>query len=159
MSKAKFKRNTQTSRELRRVAEREAGRAERQKYVDAFWRLTPEERAQRMADNAAFQRINRNGITLEDLKNAEIQGRADGYRVGKEETLIICYASFLLALHELHGFDAEQCMELLNLADEKITYTLTSAEAIKEVYDEMGLTLNFSEELPGERIQEKGVTE
>ena len=154
MSKVKFKRQTQTSREMRRMAEREAGRQARQKSIDAFWALTPEERAQRMADNAAFQRINKNGITLEDLKMAEDQGRRDGYRVGKEETLIIAYASFLLALHELHGFDAEQCKEVLNLADEKITYTLTSADAIREVYDTMGLTLNFAEELPGERIQE-----
>ena len=155
MSKVKFKRGTQTSRELRRMAEREAGRQARQKSIDAFWALTPEERAQRMADNEAFQRINRNGITIEDLKKAEDQGRSDGYRVGKEETLIICYASFILAMHELHGFDADQCREVLNLADEKVTYTLTSAEAIREVYEEMGLALNFSEEMPGERVQEK----
>ena len=156
ISKVKFKRNAQTSRELRRVAEREAGRAARQKSIDAFWALSPEERAQRMADNAAFQRINRNGITLEDLRNAENQGRTDGYRIGMEETLIIAYASFLLALNELHGFDAEQCKAVLNLADEKLTYTLTSADAIKEVYDKLGLTLNFAEGLPGERIQDKG---
>lgn len=155
MSKVKFRRNTQTSRELRRVAEREAGRQARQKSIEAFWALTPEERAQRMADNEAFQRISKNGITIEDLKKAEDQGRTDGYKVGKEETLIICYASFILALNELHGFDSEQCMELLNAVDEKVTYTLTSADAIQEVYDTMGLTLNFEETMPGERIQEK----
>ena len=155
MSKVKFRRTTQTSREMRRVAEREAGRQARQKSIDAWWALTPEERKQRMADNEAFQRINKNGITLEDLKNCEIQGRQDGYMVGKEETLIICYASFILALNELHGFTADQCMEVLNLADEKVTYTLTTADAIKEVYDTMGLTLNFAETMPGERVQEK----
>lgn len=155
MSKVKFRRNTQTSRELRRVAEREAGRQQRQKSIDAFWALTPEERAQRMADNEAFQRISKNGITIEDLKNAEDQGRSDGYRVGKEETLIICYASFMLALNEVCGFDGEKCMEILNAADEKVTYTLTSAEAVKEVYDAMGVTLNFADALPGERLQEK----
>ena len=155
MSKVKFRRNTQTSREMRRLAEREAGRQARQKSIEAFWALTPEERAQRMADNEAFQRINKNGITIEDLKKAEDQGRTDGYKVGKEETLIICYAAFILALNELHGFDPEQCMELLNLVDEKVTYALTSADAIQEVYETMGLTLNFAETMPGERIQEK----
>ena len=155
MSKVKFRRNTQTSREMRRLAEREAGRQARQKSIEAFWALTPEERAQRMADNEAFQRINKNGITIEDLKKAEDQGRTDGYKVGKEETLIICYAAFILALNELHGFDSEQCMELLNLVDEKVTYTLTSADTIQEVYETMGLTLNFAETMPGERIQEK----
>ena len=152
MGKVKFKRNTQTSREMRRVAEREADRQARQKSIDAFWALTPEERAHRMADNAAFQRINRNGITVEDLKRAEDDGRRDGYRVGKEETLIIAYASFILALNEMCGFDGDKCREILNLADEKITYTLTSADAIREVYDTMGITLNFAEEMPGDRV-------
>ena len=103
MSKVKFRHTTQTTRELRRIAEREAGRQARQKSIDAWWALTPEERAQRMADNEAFQRINKNGITLEDLRNAEDQGRKDGYRIGKEETLIICYAAFILAMHEQIG--------------------------------------------------------
>ena len=155
MSGVRFRRNTQTSREMRRAAERERGRQERQKAIDAFWALTPEERAQRMADSEAFQRINKNGITLEDLKNAEDQGRSDGFRAGREETLIIAYASFLLALHEECGFDADRCRDILNIADEKITYTLTSEDAIREVYDTMGLTLNFAAEMPGERIQDK----
>lgn len=155
MGKVKFSRNTKTSREMRRMAEREQSRERRQQAIDAFWALTPEERARRMADNVAFQRINKNGITIEDLKNAEDQGRADGFKAGREETLIIAYASFILALNEECGFDADKCRDILNVADEKITYTLTSAEAIKEVYDTMGLTLNFSEELPGERIQDK----
>lgn len=66
MSKVKFKRNTQSSRELRRIAEREQGRQQRKQAIDAFWRLSPEERAQRIADNETFQRIQRNGITVED---------------------------------------------------------------------------------------------
>ena len=44
MSKVKFKRNTQSSRELRRIAEREQNRQQRQQAMDAFWKLTPEER-------------------------------------------------------------------------------------------------------------------
>lgn len=153
MSKG-FKTRTRviSGREARRIGERERNREERMKDVDAFWALTPEERAQRMADNAAFQRINRNGITVEDLKRAEDDGRRDGYRVGKEETLIIAYASFILALNEMCGFDGDKCREILNLADEKITYTLTSADAIREVYDTMGITLNFAEEMPGKRV-------
>lgn len=156
MGKVKFRQNTMTAREMRRMAERDNRHTERMEQVNAFWALPPVERARRMADNEAFQRINKNGITLEDLKDAEVQGRTDGYRVSKEETLIICYASFLLALNEVCGFDGDKCREILNVADEKVTYTLTSAEAIKEVYDRLGVTLNFAEELPGERIQEKG---
>ena len=107
-----------------------------------------------MADNAAFQRINRNGITIEDLKNVEDQGRADGFRAGKEQTLIIAYAGFLLALHEVSGLDADKCLEVLRAADERIVYSLTSEDAIREVYEELGVTLNFGEAISSERVQE-----
>ena len=156
MSKTKFKRNTLTSREIRRMGEREQKKEQRQAQIDAFWALSPEERKRKMEDSEAFRRINKNGITVEDLKWAEDQGRNDGYKLGKEETLMICYASFVMAMHELLGFDAEKCLEVINLADEKLTYTLTSEEAIREVYDSMGLELNFADAMPGERMQERG---
>ena len=46
-------------------------------------------------------------------------------------------------------------MELLNCADEKVTYALTSADIIADVYNEMGLTFNFTDAMPGDRLQEK----
>ena len=64
MSKVKFQRATKSSRELRRMAQREQTREQRQAAIDAFWKLSPEERAQRIADNEAFQRISKNGITI-----------------------------------------------------------------------------------------------
>ena len=45
MSKVKFQRATKSSRELRRMAQREQTREQRQKAIDAFWKLSPEERA------------------------------------------------------------------------------------------------------------------
>ena len=66
MSKSKFRQNTRviSGREARRIGERERAKEERQKRLDAFWALSPEERAQRMRDNEAFQRISKNGITV-----------------------------------------------------------------------------------------------
>lgn len=156
MSKVKFRRNTQSSRELRRLAEREQGREQRKKAIDAFWALPKEEREQRIRDNEAFQRIQKNGITIEDLRNAEKQGQQDGYMAGKIETLKLCYAAICMALHEKHGFGKKRLLEILNAVDEKIIYALTSDEAIQEVWDSTGLEISFRDAFPGERIQEKG---
>lgn len=144
-----------SGREARRYGERERKREERQKSIDAWWALSPEERAQRMKDNAAFERINRNGITLDDVKAAEDESYRRGVNVGIENTMRTCYAAICLALHELHGFGKERCARVLNNVDERIVMALTSEDAIREVYDTIGLEIEFKE-MPGERIKEAG---
>ena len=144
-----------SGREARRYGERERKREERQKNLDAWWALSPEERAQRMKDNAAFERINRNGITLDDVKAAEDESYRRGVNVGIENTMRTCYAAICLALHELHGFGKERCARVLNNVDERIVMALTSEDAIREVYDTIGLEIEFKE-MPGERIKEAG---
>lgn len=64
-----------------------------------------------------------------------------------------CYAAICLALHELHGFGKKRCRDVLNCVDAKLLETLTSAEAIDEVWRTIGLEINFSE--PFDRITEK----
>lgn len=157
MPKIKFKRNKLTSRDIRRIGEREQQKEQRQKMVDAFWALSPEERAERIADIEAINKIQRNGITLEDLKRVEVQGQKDGYLAGKIETLKMCYAAICMALHEQYGFGKKRLMDVLNAVDEKVVYSLTSDEAIKEVWDTTGLEISFKDTFPGERITEKGV--
>ena len=152
MGKAKFGRNTRTTRELRRMAEREQKHNERQKAIDAFWALSPEERKRRMEDNKAFERINRNGITLEDLKLVEDQGRRDGYQMGTEESMKACYAAMCLALHEQHGFDMEACMAMLRAADEKVIYALNAEELLAELKEKVGIEFSFKEAMSEERI-------
>lgn len=156
MSKVKFKRATKSSRELRRMAQREQGREQRQAALDAFWALSPEERARRMRDNEAFQRISKNGITLEDMKRAEDESYQRGVNVGIENTMKTCYAAICLALNELHGFGTKRCKDVLNAVDEKVTMALTSQEAIQEVYDRMGLEIKFKGDACEERIKEVG---
>ena len=154
MSKTKFGRTTKTTRELRRIAERDQKRQQRQHAVDAFWALSPEERKRRMDDDVAFQRINRNGITLEDLKMVEEQGRKDGYDLGAENTMKTCYAALCLALNEIHGYDTEACMEVLKRTDEKVTYAISTQELLDDLKDALDIELCFKEAMTDDRIQE-----
>jgi hypothetical protein len=144
-----------SGREARRYGEREQKREERQRQIDAFWALSPEERERRMRDNEAFQRINRNGITIEDLKRVEEDGYRRGMNVGIENTMKTCYAAICLALNELHGFGTKRCREVLNAVDEKVVMTLVSDDAIREVFDRMGLEINFKAGPFEERIEER----
>lgn len=151
-----FKRTKVLSgREARRYGERERKREQRQADVDKFWALPPERRAQIIQDNERLKNIEKNGITLEELKRAEDEGYQRGVQTGIESTMRTCYAAICLALHELHGFGKERCAKVLNSVDEKITMSLTSEEAIREVYDTMKLEIVFKG-LPGERIEEVG---
>ena len=156
MSKVKFQRNTKSSRELRRIAEREQGREQRQKAIDAFWKLSPEQRAQRMRDNEAFERISRNGITIEDLKRCEDEAYLKGVKDGKSETVRTCFAAICMAMHELHGFGRKRCLRVLNLVYDKLCFALTSQDAIREVYDTMGLEIHFSDDVTDDAVTEKG---
>ena len=157
MSKSKFKQRTRviSGREARRYNQREQAKEERQKAVEAWWALPPEVRKERMEANETFQRINRNGITLDDVKHAEEKAYHDGVQAGIENTMQTCYAAICLALHELHGFGRKRCGRVLNLVDEKVIMTLTSEDAIREVMDTMRLKIEFSD-MPGERVQEVG---
>lgn len=155
MAKVKFRQSRVISgREARRLGERERDRERRREDVERFWALTPEERARRMADDEAFKRINRNGITLEDLKRVEDQGRMDGLAMGVEENMRTCYGAFCLALHEVCGFDTDKCREILAAADERIKLSLNSQELLDEVRDVLGLEFHFRGALEDERIQE-----
>ena len=97
MSKVKFQRATKSSRELRRMAQREQTREQRQAAIDAFWKLSPEERAQRIADNEAFQRISKNGITIEDMHKAEEDAYSKGVKDGKDGAVKTVFAAIVNA--------------------------------------------------------------
>ena len=157
MGKVKFRQKTRvlSGREARRYGERERDRAQRMADVERFWQLPPEERAQRIADNAMFQRIQKNGITLEDVKRAEEKSYAQGVQAGIENTMKTCYAAICLALNELHGFGTKRCKDVLNAVDDKVVMALTSDEAIQEVFDRMGLVIRFNAGPLEERVEEK----
>lgn len=149
----KFRQNTMTNRELRRMAERNVRKEQRQKSVAAFWALPPEERAQIMRDNEAFQRISRNGITLEDMHRAETEAYAKGIQEGKDATVRTCFAAICLTLHEMHGFGKDRCAKVLNDVYDRLCYALNSQEAIDEVYSTMGLEITFSGDATEDVVQ------
>ena len=156
MRRVKFKSNAKSSREIRRMAEREQTREKRQQAIDAFWKLSPEERAQRMADNEAFQRISKNGITIEDMHKAEEDAYSKGVKDGKDGAVKTCFAAICLTLHELHGFGKERCAKVLNDVYDKLQFTLTSQEAIQEVYDTIGLQIRFNADVTEDAVTEVG---
>lgn len=151
---SKGRRGVMSSREIRRMNQRETQRQERKDAVAAYWNLPEEERRRRAAQSQYITSMERNGITIEDVNRAANEGYQQGIALAQEATMKACYAAMCLALKEIHGFGAKRCMEMLNAVDEKIVYSLTSEELIEQVFKDLGITINFKDEIPGERIQE-----
>ena len=98
------------------------------------------------------KRLIKNGITAEDLKREWATGSSAGFKGAAEPVIRGCYAAVCLALNDLHGYGQKRCAEVLNAMDEHLTMTLTSKEAIDEVYKRMGLRIDFKEAF--DRVQE-----
>lgn len=102
--------------------------------------------------NAAIAKLSRNGITPEDLEKEYEKGYSAGFRESGEGVLRGTFAAVCLSLKELHGFGPKRCADVLNAVDRHLTYSLTSADLIDEVWEKVGLKLEFHE--PFDRIQE-----
>lgn len=92
------------------------------------------------------QRINvmcKNGITPRDVDDAYAKGRKDALHEVSDYCMKDCYAGFLLAAHEVFGFGHDRCLRLLRAADERICNSLASEEAIDEVFETVGVKINF----------------
>lgn len=105
-----------------------------------------------------IRRMSRNGITVEDYDNARQKeydrGFSEGVRAGREETIKMAYAAACLAAKEQYGFARSRCLKLLLAIDDQITNHLHSEEAIQDVFDKMGLTIDFND--PLEPVKEIG---
>lgn len=101
---------------------------------------------------AAIENLQRNGITVAELKENYDKGYQEGFKAAAEPVVRGIYASVCLALNDLHGFGQKRCADVLRSVDEHLTYSLTSADAIDEVWKRMGLRLEFKEAF--DRIQE-----
>ena len=155
MSRSRFRGNVPSSREIRRMNQREAERQRKQQDIAAFYALPAEERARRIAANEQLASIERNGITINDLDRVAQEGYQDGAKQAAEMTMRNVYAAVSLALHELHGFGKERIKKVLNCADQKVMYALTSKELVQQVWDDIGLAITFSDDPLEERIGEK----
>ena len=101
-------------------------------------------------------RLAKNGITAEDYDRARQEeydrGLREGHAQAAPSTFKTIYAAICLALNDMHGFGRKRCCEVLLKVDNYVMQTLTSAESIQEVYDRMGLHIDFDE--PFDRIVE-----
>ena len=123
----------QSLRAMRRKAEREQ-RAEKQRQAAAI--LAPRD--------------------LEERKRLLAKAMADSEKEARNQAVEYCfqniYAAVLLAAQEVYGFGHKRAWRLLKRADEIICTTLDSEEISREVWERMGLEINFREGV--DRIRE-----
>lgn len=123
----------QSLREMRRKAEREQ-KAEKQRQAAAI--LATKD--------------------LEERKRLLAKAMADSEKEARNQAVEYCfhsiYAAVLLAAQEVYGFGHKRAWRLLKRADEIICTALDSEEVIREVWERMGLEINFREGV--ERIRE-----
>ena len=114
----------QSLRAMRRQAEREQ-RAEKQRQAAAI--LATKD--------------------LEERKRLLAKAMADSEKEARNQAVEYCfhsiYAAVLLAAQEVYGFGHKRAWRLLKRADEIICTTLDSEEIIREVWERMGLEINF----------------
>ena len=123
----------QSLREMRRQAEREQ-RAEKQRQAAAILATRD----------------------LEERKRLLAKAMADSEKEARNQAVEYCfhsiYAAVLLAAQEVYGFGHKRAWRLLKRADEIICTVLDSEEIIREVWERMGLEINFREGI--DRIRE-----
>jgi len=132
------------NREQRR-AQKKAQRGQPKPKQPQYLRMTKEQRMDALV---------KNGITIKDLEENYNKGYEAGFAVASGPVIKTCYAAVCLALNELHGFGMKRCKDVLNLVDEKILFSLTSMEAIEEVWQKIGLQIDFNE-VVSDRITER----
>lgn len=123
----------QSLRAMRRQAEREQ-RAEKQRQAAAILATRD----------------------LEERKRLLAKAMADSEKEARNQAVEYCfhsiYAAVLLAAQEVYGFGHKRAWRLLKRADEIVCTALSSEEIIREVWERMGLEINFREGV--ERIRE-----
>ncbi len=123
----------QSLRALRRQAEREK-QAEHQRQAAAILAPRDLEERKRLLGKAMAE-------GEENARNQEI-----------EYSFRCIYAAVLLAAQEVYGFGHKRAWRLLKRADEIVCTALSSEEVIREVWERMGLEINFREGV--DRIRE-----
>ena len=79
-----------------------------------------------------------------------------GYNAGSDHavryTIKDCYAAALLAMKEIGNYGHKGGLKLMDRMDKIIAHRLTTEELIDQVYEEMGIRINFAD--PFDRIEE-----
>lgn len=114
-------------------------------------------RMQQDARQKIMQQLERNGITAEDLKVNYDLGYDAGWKRGQEATTEMFFAAICLALYKCFGFGAERCHRVLTEVYQNVVYTIDSADAVKEVFDKIGLKIDLHADIfdPVEEVPKK----
>ena len=111
-----------------------------------------EQRAEKQRQAAAILAVR----DLEERKRLLAKAMADSEKEARNQAVEYCfhsiYAAVLLAAQEVYGFGHKRAWRLLKRADEIICTVLDSEEIIREVWERMGLEINFREGI--DRIRE-----
>lgn len=105
---------------------------------------------EKMTKNQLMTRLTKNGITVKELEANYYLGQ----KAGIEGTYKICFAAVCLALNDLHGFGGKRCDRVLNKMQRYIIDSLSTAEAIEDVFERMGLSLDFGDPSSWVRLED-----
>ena len=94
---------------------------------------------EKMSKDQLMNHLTKNGITLKDLERNYQQGM----HAGIDGTYQICFAAMCLAFNDLHGFGGIRCQKVLERMQRYIIDSLTTADAVHDVYKRMKLNLDF----------------
>lgn len=120
-----------------------AQRRAQQKATPAYLRGTREQKVKALL---------KNGITPEDLEREYERGFKEGFKAAAPATFKAIYAAVCKALRKLYKFGRYRCSKVLMAVDDIVVNALTSEEIIEDVWEEIGLRLNFDE--PFDRIED-----
>lgn len=120
------------------MSNRAARRAEKKKKPAYMRNLTAYEIQKRFVQQ---------GISPKDLEEEYRRGYSAGWREAGNPVVKGVYAAVCLVMHEMHGFGRKRCRDLLCAIDQNLLYQLTTEEAIDEVWNKIGLKLEFDEAL------------
>ena len=95
------------------------------------------------AKKAAMEKLERNGITAEDLKREYERGRNESITEMSDFAMKMIYCGFALALKREFKFGPERVLRTLRAADQIILEELTTDDIIDRVSRELGIAVRF----------------
>lgn len=92
---------------------------------------------------AAMKKLERNGITAEDLQREYERGRNESITEMSDFAMKMIYCGFALALKREFKFGPERVLRTLRAADQIILEELTTDDIIDRVSRELGISVRF----------------
>lgn len=96
------------------------------------------------AKRVAMEKLERNGITAEDLRREYERGRKESIDALTDFTQKMMYCGFALALKREYKFGPERVLRTMRAADQIILEELTTPDIIDRVSRELGIEVRFT---------------